>query len=50
VLVLAPGDGPNIDGIYITESTNVVLQDCKLNWKRFSNLIHLFSLLKGDFK
>lgn len=30
VLVSAPGDSPNTDGIHITESTNVVLQDCKI--------------------
>ncbi|KAM1215081.1 hypothetical protein ACFX13_011782 [Malus domestica] len=30
VLVSAPGDSPNTDGIHITASTNVVLQDCKI--------------------
>lgn len=30
VLVSAPGDSPNTDGIHITESTNVVLQNCKI--------------------
>ncbi|WCJ38465.1 Pectin lyase-like superfamily protein [Euphorbia peplus] len=30
VLVSAPGDSPNTDGIHITESTNVALQDCKI--------------------
>ncbi|XP_044494580.1 probable polygalacturonase At1g80170 [Mangifera indica] len=30
VLVSAPGDSPNTDGIHITGSTNVVLQDCKI--------------------
>ncbi|XP_059448894.1 probable polygalacturonase At1g80170 [Corylus avellana] len=30
VLVSAPGDSPNTDGIHISESTNVVLQDCKI--------------------
>lgn len=30
VLVSAPEDSPNTDGIHITESTNVVLQDCKI--------------------
>ncbi|XP_030545034.2 polygalacturonase isoform X2 [Rhodamnia argentea] len=30
VLVSAPGDSPNTDGIHITESTDVVLQDCKI--------------------
>ncbi|CAN1151192.1 Probable polygalacturonase At1g80170 [Linum perenne] len=30
VLVSAPGDSPNTDGIHITESTNVVLQDTKI--------------------
>ncbi|KAJ7943657.1 Pectin lyase superfamily protein [Quillaja saponaria] len=30
VKVSAPGDSPNTDGIHITESTDVVLQDCKI--------------------
>ncbi|KAL5537538.1 hypothetical protein UlMin_044753 [Ulmus minor] len=30
VQVTAPGDSPNTDGIHITQSTNVVLQDCKI--------------------
>ncbi|CAI0386302.1 unnamed protein product, partial [Linum tenue] len=30
VLVSSPGDSPNTDGIHITESTNVVLQDSKI--------------------
>ncbi|KAL8459712.1 hypothetical protein ACS0TY_036995 [Phlomoides rotata] len=30
VKVSAPGDSPNTDGIHITESTNVVLQNCKI--------------------
>lgn len=30
VLVSAPGDSPNTDGIHITASTNVVLQDSKI--------------------
>ncbi|CAN1318727.1 Polygalacturonase ADPG1 [Linum perenne] len=30
VLVSGPGDSPNTDGIQITESTNVVLQDTKI--------------------
>ncbi|KAG6708242.1 hypothetical protein I3843_06G065700 [Carya illinoinensis] len=30
VRVSAPGDSPNTDGIHITESTNVLLQDCKI--------------------
>jgi galacturan 1,4-alpha-galacturonidase len=30
VSVSAPGDSPNTDGIHITQSTNVVLQDCKI--------------------
>ncbi|KAI5581052.1 hypothetical protein BDE02_08G195200 [Populus trichocarpa] len=30
VLVSAPEDSPNTDGIHITGSTNVVLQDCKI--------------------
>ncbi|KAF7809305.1 putative polygalacturonase [Senna tora] len=30
VKVSAPGDSPNTDGIHISESTNVVLQNCKI--------------------
>ncbi|XVF43986.1 hypothetical protein PTKIN_Ptkin02bG0084000 [Pterospermum kingtungense] len=30
VRVSCPGDSPNTDGIHITRSTNVVLQDCKI--------------------
>ncbi|PSS13594.1 Polygalacturonaseprecursor [Actinidia chinensis var. chinensis] len=30
VQISAPGDSPNTDGIHITESTNVVLQNCKI--------------------
>ncbi|KAM3357309.1 putative polygalacturonase [Capsicum galapagoense] len=30
VKVSSPGDSPNTDGIHISESTNVVLQDCKI--------------------
>ena len=30
VQVTAPEDSPNTDGIHITQSTNVVLQDCKI--------------------
>ncbi|KAJ9176374.1 hypothetical protein P3X46_011693 [Hevea brasiliensis] len=30
VLVSAPEDSPNTDGIHITESTNVILQGCKI--------------------
>ncbi|CAK7357352.1 unnamed protein product [Dovyalis caffra] len=30
VSVSAPGDSPNTDGIHITASTNVVLEDCKI--------------------
>ncbi|XP_024008854.1 probable polygalacturonase At1g80170 [Eutrema salsugineum] len=30
VKVSSPGDSPNTDGIHITGSTNVVLQDCKI--------------------
>lgn len=30
VKVSSPGDSPNTDGIHITESTNVVLQNCKI--------------------
>uniref|UniRef100_A0A6N2K2X8 endo-polygalacturonase n=1 Tax=Salix viminalis TaxID=40686 RepID=A0A6N2K2X8_SALVM len=40
VLVSAPEDSPNTDGIHITGSTNVVLQDCKIGTglKTFSNI------------
>ena len=30
VKVSAPEDSPNTDGIHITESTNVLLQNCKI--------------------
>lgn len=30
VKVSAPGDSPNTDGIHITESKNVVIQNCKI--------------------
>ncbi|CAI0434674.1 unnamed protein product [Linum tenue] len=30
VIISSPGDSPNTDGIHITESTNVVLQDSKI--------------------
>ncbi|KAF3673493.1 Eukaryotic translation initiation factor 3 subunit H [Capsicum annuum] len=30
VKVSSPGDSPNTDGIHLSESTNVVLQDCKI--------------------
>ncbi|KAL1542798.1 putative polygalacturonaseisoform X1 [Salvia divinorum] len=30
VTVSAPGDSPNTDGIHVTGSTNVVLEDCKI--------------------
>ncbi|XP_042047267.1 polygalacturonase ADPG1-like isoform X2 [Salvia splendens] len=30
VTISAPGDSPNTDGIHVTGSTNVVLQDCKI--------------------
>ncbi|KAG8378496.1 hypothetical protein BUALT_Bualt08G0143200 [Buddleja alternifolia] len=30
VKVSAPGDSPNTDGIHITQSTNVVLQNCRI--------------------
>ncbi|KAF3431246.1 hypothetical protein FNV43_RR25976 [Rhamnella rubrinervis] len=30
VQVTAPGDSPNTDGIHITQSTDVILQDCKI--------------------
>ncbi|XP_022151049.1 probable polygalacturonase At1g80170 [Momordica charantia] len=31
VRVSAPGDSPNTDGIHITQSTNVVIQNCKIS-------------------
>ncbi|XP_075085272.1 putative polygalacturonase At1g80170 [Nicotiana tabacum] len=30
IKISSPGDSPNTDGIHISESTNVVLQDCKI--------------------
>jgi galacturan 1,4-alpha-galacturonidase len=30
VKVSSPGDSPNTDGIHISESTNVIVQDCKI--------------------
>lgn len=30
VKVSAPGDSPNTDGIHISESTNVIIQDSKI--------------------
>ena len=30
VKVASPGDSPNTDGIHISESTNVIVQDCKI--------------------
>ncbi|KAJ8547022.1 hypothetical protein K7X08_010608 [Anisodus acutangulus] len=30
VKISSPGDSPNTDGIHISESTNIVLQDCKI--------------------
>ena len=30
VQVSSPGDSPNTDGIHITESTNVALENCKI--------------------
>lgn len=30
VRVSCPGDSPNTDGIHITDSTNVVLENCKI--------------------
>nr|XP_016511081.1 PREDICTED: probable polygalacturonase At1g80170 [Nicotiana tabacum] len=30
IMISSPGDSPNTDGIHISESTNVVLQDCKI--------------------
>lgn len=41
VQVSAPGDSPNTDGIHITASTNVVLQDCKIGTgsQTFFNII-----------
>ncbi|CAF2194240.1 unnamed protein product [Brassica rapa] len=31
VMVTSPGDSPNTDGIHITASTNVIVQDCKIS-------------------
>ncbi|CAH2066578.1 unnamed protein product [Thlaspi arvense] len=31
VMVTSPGDSPNTDGIHITASTNVIIQDCKIS-------------------
>jgi galacturan 1,4-alpha-galacturonidase len=42
VTVSSPGDSPNTDGIHITQSTNVVLQDCKIG-TGFQTLTPLFS-------
>jgi len=36
VMVSSPGDSPNTDGIHITGSTNVILQDCKIGTGFFS--------------
>ncbi|XP_010552650.1 PREDICTED: probable polygalacturonase At1g80170 [Tarenaya hassleriana] len=30
VMVSTPGDSPNTDGIHVTASTNVIIQDCKI--------------------
>lgn len=40
VKVSAPGDSPNTDGIHISESTNVVIQDSKIGTG--SQLSHSF--------
>lgn len=37
VKVSAPEDSPNTDGIHITESTNVVLQNCKIGTGSYYN-------------
>ena len=48
VQVSAPEDSPNTDGIHITDSTNVLLQNCKIGTGSHSILpiyfIHLFLL------
>lgn len=36
VKVSAPGDSPNTDGIHITESTSVLLQNCKIGTGNFN--------------
>lgn len=38
VRVSAPGDSPNTDGIHITQSTNVVIQNCKISTGSHSDL------------
>ena len=50
VLVSSPGDSPNTDGIHITESTNVVLQDCKIGtgFDTSSLLLSRFLWYKDD--
>lgn len=41
VRVSAPGDSPNTDGIHITQSTNVVVQNCKISTGFHSDLHHV---------
>lgn len=36
VQVAAPEDSPNTDGIHLTQSTNVVIQDCKIGTGSFA--------------
>lgn len=38
VRVSAPEDSPNTDGIHITDSTNVLLQNCKIGTGSYSML------------
>ena len=45
VQVSAPGDSPNTDGIHITESTNVVLENCKIGTGSYF-ILFFFSFVK----
>jgi len=40
VRVSAPGDSPNTDGIHITQSTNVVVENCKISTGFLHSDIH----------
>lgn len=41
VRVSSPGDSPNTDGIHITQSTNVVVQNCKISTGFHSDPHHI---------